>query len=339
MKKSLLTFATLAVVTFVPSTVSAEEVVNLYSYRHYEADTELYKKFTEKTGIKVNVVKSKADALLERLASESDSSKADLLITSDAARLVKAKKLGLLQSASSDDLLKQVPENLRDPENHWYGITVRARVIVYNKDKVKAGELKDYSDLTKPEWKGRVVARSSSNIYNQSLMAAMIANQGEKDALLWAMKVRKNMARKPQGSDRDQMRAVVAGVADAAIVNTYYIGLLANSENEKDREVASKIAVCFPNQDSTGTHINISGAGICKHAPNKDNALKLLAFLTSPEAQSTFPQTTSEFPLSMKSNSALLQSWGSFKADKLNLEKLGTNNAQAAKLFTAAKWE
>lgn len=336
MKKCL---SLLSLLTMVSSMLGASETVNLYSYRHYEADTELYKKFTQKTGIQVNVVKSKADALLERLASEGEACKADLLITSDAARLVKAKSMGLLQSGVSDSLLKQVPVNLRDPQNHWYGITVRARVIVYNKDKVKADDISSYMDLAQPQWKGRVLARSSSNIYNQSLLASMIANQGEKQALLWALNVRKNMARKPQGSDRDQMRAVVAGVADAAIVNTYYIGLLANSKNAKDREVASKIGVCFPDQKTTGTHINISGVGICKYAPNKKNALKLLEFLTSPEAQDTFPKTTSEFPLSMKSTSPLLQSWGEFKADTLNLEKLGIHNAKAAQLFTAAKWE
>lgn len=317
----------------------AEEVVNVYSYRHYEADKVLYSKFTEETGIKVNVVKSKADALMDRLKAEGDRSPADLLITSDAARLVKAKDLDLLQSGSSELLNAQVPANLRDTDGQWYGITVRARVLAYAKDKVKAGELKNYSDLTKPEWKGRVIARSSSNIYNQSLLASMIANNGKKEATLWALKVRQNMARDPQGSDRDQLRAVAAGVADVAIVNTYYIGLLANSEDAKDNEVAAKIAVCFPDQEGNGTHINISGAGICKNAPNKANAIKLIEFLTSPTSQQTFPLATSEFPLSLKSSAPLLKSWGAFKADDLSLEELGKNNTEAAKVFAAAKWE
>ncbi|PQJ30033.1 extracellular solute-binding protein [Rubritalea profundi] len=335
MKNNIISIGLLAI-----SSLSAlANEVTLYTYRHYEADSALYEKFTQKTGIKVNIVKSKADALFERLKSEGSDCKSDLLVTSDAARLVKAKNLGLLQSVESSTLFTNVPANLRDEDNQWFGITVRARVIVYNKDKVKAGAITSYEDLTKPEWKGRVVARSSSNIYNQSLLASMVANKGSKEALLWALKLRKNMARKPQGSDRDQMRAVAAGLADAAIVNTYYIGLLANSQNTKDQEVASKIAVCFPNQDSTGTHINISGAGICKYSPNKANALKLLEFLTSVEAQSTFPKTTSEFPLSMKSDSPLILAWGKFKADNLKLSELGKHNATAAKLFNAANWE
>ncbi len=319
------------------STLASE--VTLYTYRHYEADTKLYEKFTSDTGIKVNIVKSKADALLERLKSEGQDCPADLLITSDAARLVKAKDLNLLQQATSSTLEANVPDHLRDSHNQWFGITVRARVIAYNKSKVKAGEIKTYDDLTDPKWKGRIVARSSSNIYNQSLLASMIANKGNKSALLWALETRKNMARKPQGSDRDQLRAVAAGVADAAIVNTYYVGLLANSENPEDQDVANKIDICFPNQETTGTHINISGAGLCKYAPNKEGAIKLLEFLTSAEAQSTYPITTSEFPLTMKSDSSLLMSWGEFKADQLSLAQLGEYNAAAAKLFNAAQWE
>lgn len=336
--KTLAKIASVFVLACSAQGVRASEV-NVFSYRHYDADKTLYKKFTEETGIKVNIIKSKADALLQRLETEGDKSSADLLITSDAARLVKAKELGLLQSVKSEVLEKQVPANLRDSEGQWYGVTVRARVLAYAKDKVKAGELKSYMDLTKPEWKGRVVARSSSNIYNQSLLASFIANKGEKEAAAWALKVRKNMARDPQGSDRDQLRAVAAGVADVAIVNTYYIGLLANSSDEKDQAVASKISVCFPDQDEQGTHINISGAGICKYAPNKDNAVKLLEFLTGEEAQQTFPQVTSEYPLSLKATTPLIKSWGEFKADSLNLEELGKNNKSAAKVYQAVSWE
>lgn len=336
MRKTSIIFAILGITLMAGL---AGEEVNLYSYRHYEADTALFDQFTEKTGIKVNVVKSKADALIERLQSEGSESPADLLVTSDAARLVKAKELGLLQAGGSELLSGQVPPHLRGSDKHWYGMTVRARVIVYAKGRVEEGQIKSYADLAKPEWKGRVLARSSSNIYNQSLLASMIANQGEKEALLWAMGVRKNMARDPQGGDRDQIRGVASGVADAAIVNTYYLGLMASSKDPKDIEVAEKVAICFPNQESSGTHINISGAGICKHAPNKANAIKLLEFLTSPGVQATFPNTTSEFPLSMESTSPLLKSWGSFKADDLKLEKLGEYNAKAGKLFVAAKWE
>ncbi len=341
MKKLFTTLSMLTASAFLSGVCHAQDdkLLTVFSYRHYESDTELYKKFTEQTGIKVEVVKSKADALFERLKSEGAKSKADLVITADAGRLIKAKAEGLLQAGGSETLHKQVPTNLRDSEDNWFGITVRSRIIAYSKDRVKADEIKSYADLAQPEWKGRVVARSSSNIYNQSLLAAMIANEGPKAATKWAIGVRKNMARNPQGNDRDQIRAVASGIADATIVNTYYVGLLANSEDQKDRDVAAKIGICFPDQDGKGAHINISGAGICKHAPNKDGAIKLLEFLTSKTSQETFPKATSEFPLSMESSVPLLQSWGKFKADSLNLEKLGEHNAEAAKAFAAAGWE
>lgn len=319
--------------------LAAENVVNLYSQRHYDADKEVFAKFTQQTGIKVNVVKGKADELIERLKAEGSKTPCDILLTKDAARLVWADTEGLLQPVTSDTLNKQVPAHLCDKDNKWYGLTQRARVLVYAKDRVKAGELKSYDDITKPEWKGRVVVRSSSNIYNQSLLASIIANKGEKAALVWALKVRNNMARKPQGSDRDQIRAVAAGLADVAIANTYYVGLLANSKDPKDREVASKVAICFPEQDGKGTHVNISGAGVVRHAKNKENAIKFLEFMTSDAAQKVYPEKTYEYPLSLKSDSALHQSWGEFKADQLNLKALGDNNVKAVELFQKANWE
>ena len=317
----------------------ANEELNIYSQRHYDADKIVFAKFTEKTGIKINVVKGSADELVQRIKSEGDKTPADLLLTKDAARIVWADSEGLLAPVDSAVLTKQVPNHLRSDKNTWFGLTQRARVLVYAKDRVKAGELKSYDDITKPEWKGRVVARSSSNIYNQSLLSSIIANKGEKQALIWAIKVRANMARKPQGSDRDQIRAVAAGVADVAIANTYYVGLLANSEDPKDREVASKVAICFPDQDGKGTHVNISGAGVLKASKNKKNAIKFLEFMTSSEAQSVYPEKTYEYPLTLKSESKLHKAWGSFKPDTLNLEALGANNAKAVKLFQTAKWE
>ncbi len=323
--------------SFLPA--NAQEVT-LYSHRHYEADDKLYEKFTKATGIKVNVVKASADALIERIKAEGKESPADLLIAADAGRLVRAQDAGILQSATSAKLEKQVPKNMRDEEGHWYGFTVRSRVLIYSKDRIKPSQLSTYEDLADPKWKGKLLARSSSNIYNQSLLASIIANNGKQGAAKWAAAVRKNMARPPEGSDRDQMRAVAAGIGDVAIANTYYVGLLVNSSNPKDREVAEKVGVFFPNQSGRGAHVNISGGGVVKWSKNKANAIKLLEFLTGSEAQNQFPVTTYEFPLEVSStDSPLLKSWGKFKADSLALSELGKLNAEAVKVFALANWK
>ena len=320
------------------SSLNAE--INIYSHRHYDSDKILYKAFTEETGIKINVVKGGADQLIQRLISEGNNSPADILMTVDAGRLERAKKVGILQPASSEVLEKNVPIEMRDPEGYWYGLTVRARVIVYSKDRVKPGDLSTYEDLTNSKWKGRIVARSSSNIYNQSLLASIIAAKGKNKALEWAKEVRKNMARSPRGSDRDQARAVSAGLADVAIMNTYYIGILANSSDSSDREVAKNVGVFFPNQKDRGTHINVSGAGITASSKNKKDAIKFLEFLTMKRAQQVFGNVKYEYPLKIENNqSSLLKSWGSFKADKLNLSILGEKNSDAVKLFDRAGWE
>ena len=320
------------------SSLNAE--INIYSHRHYDSDKILYKAFTEETGIKINVVKGGADQLIQRLISEGNSSPADILMTVDAGRLERAKKVGILQPASSEVLEKNVPIEMRDPEGYWYGLTVRARVIVYSKDRVKPGDLSTYEDLTNSKWEGRIVARSSSNIYNQSLLASIIAAKGKNKALEWAKEVRKNMARSPRGSDRDQARAVSAGLADVAFMNTYYIGILANSSDSSDREVAKNVGVFFPNQKDRGTHINVSGAGITASSKNKKDAIKFLEFLTMKRAQQVFGNVNYEYPLKIENNqSSLLKSWGSFKADKLNLSILGEKNSDAVKLFDRAGWE
>ena len=317
-----------------------KEEVMLYTHRHYEADEALFAEFTKNTGIAVNVVKSGADQLMERLKQEGHRSPADLLMTADAGRLHRAKSMDLLQPVTSEALSTSIPEALRDPEGYWFGFTSRARVIVYAKDRVKPSELSTYEALAGKQWRGRVLARSSSNIYNQSLLASIIAAHGEAKASEWASAVRQNMARAPQGSDRDQMRAVAAGLADVAIVNTYYVGLLKNSADAKDREVASKIGVFFPNQGDRGTHINVSGAGVVKAAKHKENAVKLLEFLASKEAQASFPVTTYEYPVSKDVPwSDLLKSWGIFKQDSLSLARLGELNKAAVKVFNRAGWE
>ena len=314
--------------------------INVYSHRHYDSDKILFKKFTDQTGIKVNVIKGSADQLIERLISEGENSPADILLTVDAGRLHRAKIAGILQPVKSRVLNDNVPSSMRDPDRQWFGLTVRARVIVYSKDRVKPSQLSTYEDLAKAKWRGKIAVRSSSNIYNQSLMASIIEANGTREALSWAKSVRKNMARAPRGSDRDQARAVAAGLADIAIMNTYYLGILANSSNPKDRDVFKKVSVFFPNQNGRGTHINISGAGITKSSKNKKDAIKFLEFLTSSESQKIFGNVNYEYPIKIETNqSDLLKSWGSFKADKVNLSILGIKNSEAVKLFDKAGWE
>ena len=314
--------------------------LNIYSHRHYDSDKILFKKFTEQTGIEINVVKGSADQLIQRLINEGENSPADILLTVDAGRLHRAKEAGLFQPIRSRTLYRNIPAALRDPDNQWFALTVRARVIVYSKDRVNPNDLSTYEDLAGSQWKGRIAVRSSSNIYNQSLMASLIEANGKRKALSWAKSVRKNMARAPRGSDRDQARAVAAGIADVAIMNTYYIGKLATSKDPKDHEVVKKVAVFFPNQKGRGTHINVSGAGVIKSAKNKENAVKFIEYLSSAEAQEVFGSVNFEYPVKIDNNeSELLNSWGPFNFDKMNLSILGKRNSEAVKLFDKAGWE
>ena len=314
--------------------------INIYSHRHYDSDKILFKKFTDQTGIKINVIKGSADQLIERLISEGGNSPADILLTVDAGRLHRAKVAGILQPIESKILSENIPPSMRDEDDYWFGLTVRARVLVYSKERVTPDQLSTYEDLANRKWRGKIAVRSSSNIYNQSLMASIIASNGSRKALTWAKSIRKNMARAPRGSDRDQARAVAAGLADVAIMNTYYLGILANSPDAKDREVFKKVSVFFPNQNDRGTHINISGAGITKSSKNKKDAIKFLEFLSDSDSQKTFGSVNYEYPIKIEANqSELLKSWGTFKYDKLNLSVLGANNAEAVKLFDKAGWE
>lgn len=314
--------------------------INIYTHRHYNSDKVLFKKFTDITGIEVNVIKGSADQLIQRLQSEGSNSPADILLTVDAGRLVRAKDMGLLEPVSSKILTKNIPEMMRDSENHWFGLSVRARVIAYAKDRIKENELSTYEDLADPKWRGKIVVRSSNNIYNQSLLASLINENGSKNALKWAKSVRKNMARKPRGNDRDQARAVASGVADLAIINTYYLGLLANSSDKADREVAEKLNIFFPNQNGRGTHINISGVAVTKSSKNKKEAIRFIEFLTQEDNQRIFSEANYEYPLDYNnSKSKIHLKWGRFKADSIDLSILGKNNAEAVKIFDLAGWE
>ena len=320
--------------------MASTDEVNIYSHRHYDSDKQLYKIFEKNTGIKVNIVKAKANELINRLETEGKNSPADILITSDAARLYLAQEKGLLQTINSKILNESIPSNLRQKDGYWFALTTRARVIIYNKEKVDSSTLSTYAALTSPEFKGKVLIRKASNIYNQSLLASLIANNGEESAKSWAKGMVNNFARTPKGNDRDQMKAVAANVGDIAVVNTYYLGKLLNSKKTAEVMVGKKMGVFFPNQNGRGTHINISGAGVTKYSKNKENAIKLLEFLVSPMAQSMFAEANYEYPVNENVEpSALLKSWGTFKADNLPLEELGKNNAKAVKIFNEVNWK
>jgi iron(III) transport system substrate-binding protein len=317
-----------------------QEEVNVYTHRHYEADQKLFDMFTEKTGIKVNVVSASADELIQKLELEGVNSPADVLITVDAGRLHRAEEKDLLQSVNSEKLNTNIPSKFRDPEGFWFGLTYRARIIAYSKERVNPEELSSYEALTEPQWKGRVLTRSSEKIYNQSLLASIIAHHGKEGAEQWAAGLLENMARSPKGSDRDQVKAVASGEGDVAIVNTYYIGIMLNDANEEERKAADKISIFFPNQSDRGTHINISGAAVTKYAPNKDNAIKLIEFLSNEEAQGLLSNINFEYPVNPKVEfSEMLKSWGSFKADDLNLSVLGDNNNDAVMIFDKVGWK
>ncbi|MEO5789895.1 MAG: Fe(3+) ABC transporter substrate-binding protein [Gelidibacter sp.] len=317
-----------------------EQVVNVYTHRHYEPDQEIFNKFEEKTGIKVKVVNASADELIQKMKMEGKQSPADVLITVDAGRLSRAKELGLLQSIDSEILENTVPLHLQDVDNQWFGLTKRARIIAYAKDRVKPEELSTYEDLVNKKWKGKILVRSSSNIYNQSLMASIIANDGEEAAKKWAEGMVANMARSPKGSDRDQVKAVVAGEGDLAIVNSYYIGKMLNSPDPEEVKAANQIGLFFPNQNDRGTHINVSGAGVAKYAPNKENAILFIEYLISEDAQNIFTNANYEYPV-LESVAPVqdIKNWGDFKEDNLGLNKLGEHNKKAVLIFDEAGWK
>ena len=340
MRSRFLILAGLMAMAFVGTAAHAAEEVNLYSARKEELIKPLLDRFTEQTGIEVNLVTGKADALLQRLQSEGRNTPADLLLTTDAGRLHRAKAAGVLQAVSSDMLSSAIPSSYRDPEGYWYGLSVRARPIMYVKGKVDPAELSTYEALAGDKWKGRVCIRSSSNIYNQSLVASMIASNGQEATQAWADSFVDSFARPPKGGDRDQIKAAAAGLCDVAIANTYYLGMMVNGSDEAQREAASKVAVFWPNQDGRGTHVNVSGAGVTAAAQNKENAVRLLEFLASPESQEWYAETNHEYPVREGVEwSDTLKAWGEFKADSLNMGKLGVLNADAVMLMDRAGWK
>lgn len=313
--------------------------VNVYSHRHYDSDKLLFETFTKETGIKVNVVTAKANELLQRLEREGKLSPADVLITVDIGNLQEAKEKGLLKPVSSKTLESNIPAHLRDADGQWFGLTKRSRVIVYNKANVKPEALSTYEALTDAKWKGRVLTRSSDSLYNQSLLASLIAHKGEAAAESWAKGIVANLARAPKGNDRDQIRAVAAGEGDVALVNTYYLGLMQTSPNEADRQVAASVGVFFPNQAGRGAHINISGAGVTAASKNSAEAIKLIEFLASEKAQKVFAEENFEYPANPKIPlSDVVAGWGKFKEDTIALSKVGAEVKKTLPLFDRAGW-
>ena len=331
--RQILFFTLIILSACTPNKQEIQEV-NLYSQRHYAVDELQYKNFTEKTGIKVNVVKANADQLIERLKNEGDDSPADLFITVDAGKLYNARQAGVLQKISSENINENIISDLRDPDGFWAPITYRSRIIVYSNDRVKKSDLNSYEDLANPKWKGRLLVRSSSNAYNQALMSSLVANLGSENTEKWSSAVVSNFARDPKGSDRDQVKAIAAGQGDIAIVNSYYIGLLLASEKEEEQNAGNSVSVFFPNQGEAdrGSHINISAIGLTKSSPNKENAIKLIEYLTSEEAQEVYVNNSYEYPAnSLVEPSDIVKSWCNFKIDKLNLNALGEFRPEALK--------
>ena len=322
--------------------VSAQEkVVNIYSSRHYQTDEALYSGFTKQTGIKINRIEAGEDALIERVRNEGARSPADVLITVDAGRLGRAEQLGLFQPVRSAVLESRIPASFREPSGQWFGFSMRARILAYNKDKVKPTELRSYEDLADSRWKDRICVRSSTNIYNLSLMGALIDRLGEAKAEQWARAVRGNMARDPKGGDTDQLKAVAAGECDVAISNHYYYARLARSETPEDKAVAGKLGVVFPSLAGKGTHVNISGAGVLKHAPHRDAAIKFLEYLASDEAQRYFADGNNEWPVApgARVTNPVLSALGEFQYDPINVAVLGRNQPVAQKIFDRVGWK
>lgn len=318
---------------------STSTEVNLYSARQEALIKPLLDRFTEQTGIRVNLVSAKDDTLIQRLESEGRNSPADLLLTADAGRLYRATELGLLAPVRSGTLEQRIPANYRDPEGHWFGLSLRARPILYARDRVDPAELSTYAALTEPRWQGRICTRSSDNIYNQSLVAAMIATRGEAQTEAWAAGLVANFARPPRGGDRDQIKAVAAGQCDIAIANTYYLAAMLNDPLAPERESAERVAVFWPDQDGAGVHVNVSGIGLTTASRNREQALRLMEFLLSDEAQRWYADSNQEYPVVEGIEaSETLRAWGHFKADGINLSELGRHNAEALRLMDRVGW-
>jgi len=327
-----------ALLALVSGPILADQV-NIYSSRHYDVDQLIYDAFTAETGIEVRLLEGNSDQILERIRREGIASPADVLITVDAGRLWRAEQMGLLQPVQSDILSERIPEFLRHPDGLWFGFSQRIRLIYYSKERFDPALVSGYEDLIRPELSGQVCIRSSNNVYNLSLLAAMIESKGVEETEAWARGLVANLARPPEGGDTDQIRGVAAGECDVAVANHYYYLRLLNSDSAADRAVAEAVGIIFPNQDDRGTHVNIGGAGVVANAPNRDNAVRFLEFLASDQAQELFAGANFEYPVvEGVSRHESLEAWGELRFDQLSVEALGRNNPEALRLTDRVGW-
>lgn len=336
----VLTFALLLAVSTGAAFAEPGGEVNVYSSRKEDLIRPIFERFSAATGIRVNLVTGKDDALIQRLVSEGANSPADLLITADAGRLYRAKAAGVLRPVESPVLMAAIPEAYRDPDNHWFGLSLRARPIWYVKGRVDPAELTSYADLADARWKGRLCVRSSNNIYNQSMVAARIAHDGEAATAAWVAGLVNNLARRPTGGDRDQIKAAAIGQCDIAIANTYYVGRMLADADPAERAAAQKLAVLWPDQQSAGAHVNVSGIGVTAAAQHTAEAVRLMEFLAGDEAQRWYAEANHEYPVKPGVPwSATLEGFGRFKADALPVSKLGELNGAAVRLMDRAGWK
>lgn len=337
--KIILIVAVLAGIIMLLTPRNEVESVNIYSSRNEGLIKPLLDEFTAETGIKVNLLTGSGDGLLTRLENEGRNTEADLFLTVDAGALHRAKVAGLFQPVQSDVLNQALPAQLRDSDNEWFGLSMRARTIFYSNERVDPSELSNYLALADEKWRGRICVRSSDNLYNQSLVASMIAHHGEEATEQWARNLVANFARKPVGGDRDQLHAVASGQCDLAIANSYYYGGMSASNDQASIDTVNKVSLFWASQNDEGTHVNVSGIGLLRNAKNADAAIQLIEFLASEASQEWYAQANQEFPVRPGTElSPILQSWGSFKADSLPISQLGENNANAVRLMNRAGW-
>jgi iron(III) transport system substrate-binding protein len=335
-RRALLALSALALAA---PALAQERTLNLYSSRHYDTDRALYDGFTAETGIRVRLIEGDADQLIERIRSEGANSPADVLITVDAARLARAREAGVLQPVRSEVLEARVPASLRDPEGYWFGVSRRARVIMYDKQRGLPAGLARYEDLAKPEFRNTICVRSSNHPYNLSLAGSLIVANGAEATEAWARGVVANMARPPQGGDTPQFQAIAAGQCTFAISNTYYLARFGASQRAEDRALHERIGVLFPNQGDRGTHVNISGAGVVRTAPNAEAAVKFIEYLTGPRAQELFANGNFEYPVVADvAPHPALAAFGTFKQDELNAQRFGALSGQALQIMQRAGW-
>ena len=343
MKSSLKSLCAIALALASLGAYGQEKVINLYSSRHYNTDEALYNNFTKQTGIKINRIEAGEDPLIERIRNEGERSPADILLTVDAGRLWRAEQMGFFQPVKSATLDARIPASLRHPDGLWYGFSIRARVIAYDKSKVKTGDVARYEDLADPKWKGKICVRSGGHVYNLSLLSGLIGSLGEAKAEAWAKAVAPNLAREPKGGDSDQLKSVAAGECEVALVNTYYYARLARSSRPDEKAIADKIGIVYPNQAAgdRGTHVNISGAGVLKNAPNRDNAIRFLEYLAGDEAQRYFADGNNEWTAvpNVTVNNPALNALGKFRYDGQSVATLGKNQPLAQKIFDRVGWK